>query len=162
MIKFILKIKVIYIGKTSKNFLIEGESEYRNRLKHYCNLEIIEIQDIKNQKSLSFEEIKKAEGEKFLQVIQKEEIVYLLDDKGKDFTSQGLADFVSRQQIYSSATLVFLIGGAFGFSQAVYDRANGKISLSKLTFSHQMIRMLFLEQLYRAFTIIKGEKYHHE
>ncbi len=157
-----MKIKLIYIGKTSKKFLIEGENEYKSRLKHYCNLEIIEIQDIKNQKSLSFEEIKKAEGEKFLAVISKEEHVFLLDDKGKEFTSIGLSEFLNKHQIYSTSTLVFLIGGAFGFSNSVYERANGKISLSKLTFSHQMIRMLFLEQIYRAFTILKGEKYHHE
>jgi 23S rRNA (pseudouridine1915-N3)-methyltransferase len=157
-----LKIKLIYIGKTSKKFLIEGENEYKSRLKHYCNLEIIEIQDIKNQKSLSFEEIKKAEGEKFLAAISKEDQVFLLDDKGKEFTSIGLSEFLNKHQIYSTFTLVFLIGGAFGFSNSVYDRANGKISLSKLTFSHQMIRMLFLEQIYRAFTILKGEKYHHE
>jgi 23S rRNA (pseudouridine1915-N3)-methyltransferase len=157
-----LKIKLIYIGKTSKKFLIEGENEYKSRLKHYCNLEIIEIQDIKNQKSLSFEEIKKAEGEKFLAVLSKEDQVFLLDDKGKEFTSIGLSEFLNKHQIYSTSTLVFLIGGAFGFSNSVYERANGKISLSKLTFSHQMIRMLFLEQIYRAFTILKGEKYHHE
>lgn len=157
-----MKIKLIYIGKTSKKFLIEGENEYKSRLKHYCNLEIVEIQDIKNQKSLSFEEIKKAEGEKFLAVISKEDQVFLLDDKGKEFTSIGLSEFLNKHQIYSTSTLVFLIGGAFGFSNSVYERANGKISLSKLTFSHQMIRMLFLEQIYRAFTILKGEKYHHE
>lgn len=157
-----MKIKLIYIGKTSKKFLVEGENEYKSRLKHYCNLEIIEIQDIKNQKSLSFEEIKKAEGEKFLAAISKEDQVFLLDDKGKQFTSIGLSEFINKQQIYTTSNLVFLIGGAFGFSNSVYERAIGKISLSNLTFSHQMIRMLFLEQIYRAFTILKGEKYHHE
>jgi 23S rRNA (pseudouridine1915-N3)-methyltransferase len=157
-----MKIKFIYIGKTSKKFLLEGELEYLKRLKHYCNIECIEITDLKNQKSLSFEEIKKAEGEKFLSNLQKEDQVYLLDDKGKTFSSPQLAEFISKQQIYSSGTLIFLVGGAFGFSKAVYERAIGKISLSSLTFSHQMVRMIFLEQLYRAFTIIKGEKYHHE
>jgi 23S rRNA (pseudouridine1915-N3)-methyltransferase len=157
-----MKIRFIYIGKTSKKFLIEGEDEYFSRLKHYCTVERVELSDIKNQKNLSFEEIKKAEGEKFLNAMHKDDLVFLLDDKGKQYTSSGLADFISKHQIYSSGTLVFLVGGAFGFSPAMYERAIGKISLSSLTFSHQMVRMIFLEQLYRAFTIIKGEKYHHE
>jgi 23S rRNA (pseudouridine1915-N3)-methyltransferase len=157
-----MKIKLIYIGKTSKSFLVEGEQEYIKRLKHYCNLEIIEIQDVKNQKKMSSEEIKKFEGEKFLSYFQKDDLIYLLDDKGKQFTSKSLADFIEKQQIYSTSNLVIVIGGAFGFSESIYERANGKISLSSLTFSHQMIRLIFLEQLYRAFTIIKGEKYHHE
>ena len=157
-----MKIKLIYIGKTSKQFLIDGENEYIKRLKHYCSLEIIELADLKNQKSLSTEEIKKAEGERFIQAIGKDESVYLLDDKGKTFTSKSFSDFIDKQQIYSSGTLIFIIGGAFGFSQTIYDLAKGKISLSSLTFSHQMVRMIFLEQLYRAFTIIKKEKYHHE
>jgi 23S rRNA (pseudouridine1915-N3)-methyltransferase len=157
-----MKIKLIYIGKTSKSFLVEGEQEYIKRLKHYCNLEIIKIQDVKNQKKMSSEEIKKFEGEKFLSYFQKDDLIYLLDDKGKQFTSKSLADFIEKQQIYSTSNLVIVIGGAFGFSESIYERANGKISLSSLTFSHQMIRLIFLEQLYRAFTIIKGEKYHHE
>ena len=157
-----MKIKLIYIGKTSKSFLLEGEKEYKNRLKHYTNLECIEIPDIKNQKNLSREEIKKAEGEKFLALIEKEEYVFLLDDKGKHLSSPELADFLENHQKYTSKNQLFLIGGAFGFSSSVYERAKGKISLSSLTFSHQMVRMIFLEQLYRAFTIIKGEKYHHE
>lgn len=158
-----MKIKLIYIGKTSKKFLLEGEEEYKKRLKHYCSLECIEIQDIKNQKSLSFEEIKKAEGDKFLAQIQKADSVFLLDDKGKPFTSISFSEFFAKHQLHSSGeTLIFLIGGAFGFSEELYKRANGKISLSSLTFSHQMVRMIFLEQVYRAFTILKGEKYHHE
>lgn len=157
-----MKIKLIYIGKTSKQFLIEGEKEYIKRLKHYCSLDIIELADLKNQRSLSVEEIKRAEGERIIQAIGKDESVYLLDDKGKIYTSTAFSDFIDKQQIYSSGTLVFVIGGAFGFSPALYALAKGKISLSSLTFSHQMVRMIFLEQLYRAFTIIKKEKYHHE
>ena len=157
-----MKLKLIYIGKTSKSFLVEGEQEYLKRLKHYLALECIEIPDIKNQKSLTHEEIKKAEGEKILPYIENEELVYLLDDKGKQFTSKEFAAFITKNQIYSSKTLIFLVGGAFGFSKQVYDVAKGKISLSSLTFSHQMVRMIFLEQLYRAMTIIKNEKYHHE
>ncbi|MES2588772.1 MAG: 23S rRNA (pseudouridine(1915)-N(3))-methyltransferase RlmH [Bacteroidota bacterium] len=157
-----MKIKLIYIGKTSKKFLIEGENEYFDRIKHYISLERIEIQDIKNQKSLSFDQIKKAEGDKISPLISKDDIVYLLDDKGKQFTSKGLSEFLQNQFLSSSKSLVFIIGGAFGFSDELYSRANGKISLSSLTFSHQMVRMIFLEQLYRALTILKGEKYHHE
>ena len=157
-----MKIKLIYIGKTSKKFLIEGENEYFERIKHYVSLDRIEIQDIKNQKSLNFEQIKKAEGEKFLEKISKDDLVYLLDDKGKQFSSKGLSEFLQAQFLSSNKNLVFLIGGAFGFSDEIYNRANGKISLSLLTFSHQMVRMIFLEQIYRALTILKGEKYHHE
>lgn len=157
-----MKIKLIYIGKTSKKFLIEGEEEYFSRLKHYCSFERIEIVDIKNQKSLTFEQIKKAEGEKFLEHVSKGDLIFLLDDKGKQFTSKEFANFIQKQLNYSSETLKFFIGGAFGFSDEIYAIANGKISLSSLTFSHQMVRMIFLEQLYRAFTILKGEKYHHE
>ena len=157
-----MKIKLIYIGKTSKKFLIDGENEYFDRIKHYISLERIEIQDIKNQKSLNFDQIKKSEGEKFLEKISKDDLVYLLDDKGKQFSSKGLSEFLQAQFLSSNKSLVFLIGGAFGFSEDVYNRANGKISLSLLTFSHQMVRMIFLEQIYRALTILKGEKYHHE
>ncbi len=157
-----MKIKLIYIGKTSKKFLVEGEEEYFGRLKHYCSIERLELPDIKNQKSLSFEQIKKAEGEKFLAQIGKNDTVFLLDDKGKQYTSPQLADFMQKQMNHNSGSLVFLVGGAFGFSEEVYAAASGKISLSSLTFSHQMVRMIFLEQLYRAFTILKGEKYHHE
>lgn len=157
-----MKIKLIYIGKTSKKFLVEGEDEYFGRLKHYCSIERVELPDIKNQKSLSFEEIKKAEGEKIMALLGKNDTVFLLDDKGKQFTSPQLADFLQKQLNYNPGTLVFIIGGAFGFSNELYALASGKISLSSLTFSHQMVRMIFLEQLYRAFTILKGEKYHHE
>jgi 23S rRNA (pseudouridine1915-N3)-methyltransferase len=157
-----LKIKLIYIGKTAKSFLIDGENEYFNRLKHYVNIERIEISDIKNNKNLSLEEIKKAEGEKMLNYFTNNDLIILLDDKGKEFTSLEFAQFLEKNQLYTNKNLVFLIGGAFGFSNEIYQKANSKISLSKMTFSHQMIRMIFLEQLYRSYTILKGEKYHHE
>lgn len=157
-----MKIKLLYIGSTSKKFLIEGEKEYTQRLKHYCQLELVELPDIKNRKNLTQDEVKKLEGEKMLAHLKDQEHVYLLDDKGKQYSSSGFADFLEKHQIYASKTLVFVIGGAFGFSQDIYNCAKGKISLSSLTFSHQMVRMIFLEQLYRGFTIIKGEKYHHE
>ena len=141
---------------------MEGEEEYFGRLKHYCHMERIELPDIKNQKNLSCEELKKAEGEKIMAQLGKNDTVYLLDDKGKQYTSPQLADFLQKEMNHNPGALVFVIGGAFGFSKELYALANGKISLSLMTFSHQMVRMIFLEQLYRAFTIIKGEKYHHE
>ena len=139
-----VKIKLIYIGKTSKKFLVEGEEEYFGRLKHYCSMERIGLPDIKNQKNLTFEEIRKAEGEKFMAQLGKTDTVFLLDDKGKQYSSPELADFIQKQLNYNSGNLVFIIGGAFGFSNELYALANGKISLSSLTFSHQMVRMIFL------------------
>lgn len=157
-----MKIKLITIGKTNQSYFIEAENEYLNRLKHYNSIEYIQISDLKNQKNLSISEIKKLEGDKILSYIDSEEHIYLLDDKGKSYTSKDFATFIEHHQKYSSKSLIFIIGGAFGFSDQIYKRSKGKISLSSLTFSHQMVRMIFLEQLYRAFTIIKGEKYHHE
>lgn len=157
-----MKIKIICIGKTGKDFLEAGEQEYLKRLKHYIQLERIELPDLKNQKSLSTDEIKRLEGEKMKALVSKEDQVYLLDDKGKQFTSLGFSEFLQRHFNHSKGNLVFLIGGAFGFSPEIYALANGKISLSSLTFSHQMVRMIFAEQIYRAMTILKGEKYHHE
>lgn len=157
-----MKIKLIHIGKTNENFLIEGEREYFNRIQHYVSLERVEIKDIKNQKNLSFEEIKKLEGEKIISLVSKDDLIFLLDDKGKQFTSKGFANFLQDHFNYSKKNLVFIIGGAFGFSEEIYKIANRKISLSSLTFSHQMVRMIFLEQIYRTLTILKGEKYHHE
>lgn len=157
-----MKIRVICIGKTGKKFLEDGEQEYLSRLKHYVQLERIEIPDIKNQKNMSTEEIKKQEGEKIKQHLGDQELTYLLDDKGKQFTSMEFSAFLQKQFNQSLQRVNFIIGGAFGFSKEIYELANGKISLSNLTFSHQMVRMIFLEQLYRSMTILKGEKYHHE
>jgi 23S rRNA (pseudouridine1915-N3)-methyltransferase len=156
-----MKIKIICIGKTNKSFLMEGENEYLGRLRHYLPIERIEIQDIKNQKNLTFEQIKKAEGLQILSKIKKGEDVYLLDEKGKKYTSEALAKFLQNHFNTGKQTLTFVIGGAYGFSEDVYGIAKGKISLSDLTFSHQMIRMFWFEQLYRAMTILKGEPYHH-
>ena len=157
-----MKIKVICIGKTGKKFLEEGELEYLSRLKHYVHIERIEIPDIKNQKNRSQEEIKKLEGEKIKEYLTENDLTYLLDDKGKQFTSVEFSDFFQRQLNQSVQRLNFIIGGAFGFSKEIYGLSSGKISLSTLTFSHQMVRMIFFEQVYRAMTILKGEKYHHE
>lgn len=157
-----MKIKLIVIGKTNQTFLIAGETEYSSRLKHYIQLERIELSDVKNAKNLTQDQLKIAEGKLFLSKIDLTDTVILLDDKGKEFTNLELSAYIEKHQVYGRGTLTFIIGGAFGFSEELYTRSNMKLSISKLTFSHQMIRMIFLEQLYRTFTIIKGESYHHE
>jgi 23S rRNA (pseudouridine1915-N3)-methyltransferase len=157
-----MKIKVICIGKTGKDFLIKGEQEYLNRLQYYLSIERIEIPDLKNAKKLTIDQIKELEGKEILNKLGNGEQLFLLDDKGKEFTSMQFSDFLQKKFNQGGQGIAFVIGGAYGFSPAVYQTAIGKISLSKMTFSHQMIRMIFFEQLYRAMTILKGEPYHHE
>ena len=156
-----MKIKLIVIGKTKSKFLIDGENEYQKRLKHYCKFSELIIPDIKNGGKLSKRELKGKEGSLILDSLKKSDYVILLDDKGLALTSIEFSEFLNKKIVSSTNELVFVIGGAFGFSESVYRRANTKLSLSKMTFSHQMVRMIFKEQLYRAFTILKGEKYHH-
>ncbi len=157
-----MKVKFICIGKTGKDFLVEGEKEYLNRLKHYLSIEKIEIPDLKNAKKLTKDQIKEQEGKEILSKVQSGESIILLDEKGKTFSSVGFSDFIQQKFNQGGKGLCFVVGGAYGFSQEVYDKSNGKISLSSMTFSHQMVRMIFFEQLYRAMTILKGEPYHHE
>lgn len=157
----IVKIKVICIGKTGKQFLVDGENEYLKRLSHYISFEKIEIPDLKNAKNLSEELVKVQEGKEILAKIENTDYVLLLDEKGKEMTSEAFADFLQNRFNLGGKTIVFVIGGAYGFSEDVYARGDGKMALSKMTFSHQMIRMLFFEQVYRAMTILKGEPYHH-
>ena len=156
-----MKLRLLCVGKTNFNFLNEGEKEYTNRLIHYCNLSRIDIPELKNAKSLSIPEIKNKEGKLILAKVQATDLLILLDENGKMYTSNEFATFFEKKMIQGKTSIVFVIGGAFGFSKEVYDRANELISLSKMTFSHQLIRIIFLEQLYRSFTILKGEKYHH-
>lgn len=155
-----MQITLIQTGKTRFAYLQEGIIDYQKRLMHYINFEEITIPDLKNSKNLTISEIKKREGEQFLKLIDKGAFLILLDEKGKEMTSLEFADFI-RKNLNSGRDIVLLIGGAYGFSEEVYNRANDKISLSKMTFSHQMVRLIFAEQLYRAMTIIKGEPYHH-
>lgn len=156
-----MKIKIICVGKTSKSFLIDGENEYLKRLKHYLPVERIELPDLKNAKKLTEEQIKIAEGELILSKINAGETLFLLDEGGKSYSSEKFATFLQQQFNMGGHGIVFVIGGPYGFSEQLYQKAIGKISLSKMTFSHQMIRMFFLEQVYRAMTILKGEPYHH-
>ncbi len=156
-----MKIQVICVGKTSFSYLDEGIQLYENRLKHYIPFEWIVLPDIKKGKNWSTEQIKTAEGEVLLKKIPNDAIVTLLDVKGKTLSSEDFSEFINTRMVSGSKTLSFVIGGAYGFSQEMYNRALFKISLSKMTFSHQLVRVVFLEQLYRAMTILKGEPYHH-
>ena len=155
-------MKLIVIGKTKFKFLLDGENEYEKRLKHYCKFSEQIIPDIKNAGKLSIKELKEKEGRLILKSLKNNDYVILLDDKGLTLSSIEFSNFLNKKMVSSINELVFIIGGAFGFSKKVYEKADSKMSLSKMTFSHQMVRLIFKEQLYRVFTINKGEKYHHE
>lgn len=157
-----MKVKFICIGKTGKFFLEEGENEYLKRLKHYIPVERIEIPDLKNAKKLTFEQIKEQEGKEILSKVQSGDQLILLDERGDFYSSVQFSNFLQQKFNSGGKAIVFVVGGAYGFSDEVYAAATGKISLSKMTFSHQMVRMIFFEQLYRAMTILRGEPYHHE
>ena len=161
-IKIFMKIRLIVVGKTNAAYLKTGENDYEDRLKHNCKFEELLIPQIKNGGKLSNKDLKIKEGKLILKHIDSIDKVILLDEKGKSFSSIDFSNLLNQKLLDCTKKLVFVIGGAFGFSEEVYKRANSKISLSKMTFSHQMIRLIFKEQLYRAFTILKGEKYHHE
>ncbi|CEN37085.1 ribosomal RNA large subunit methyltransferase H [Capnocytophaga cynodegmi] len=156
-----MNIKLIAIGKTDNSALQQLIADYEKRLSHYVNFQMQIILDIKNSKSLSEEQQKAKEGELILKNIENSHHLILLDERGKEYTSVGFSEFLQKQMNTGTKQLVFVIGGPYGFSEEVYQRANGKLSLSKLTFSHQMIRLFFVEQIYRAFTILKNEPYHH-
>ncbi|MDB4920031.1 23S rRNA (pseudouridine(1915)-N(3))-methyltransferase RlmH [Mucilaginibacter sp.] len=156
-----MKITFLTVGKTEDAYLKEGIEKYVKRLKHYTKLVIIEIDELKNTKALTQEQQKAKEAELILRKITPTDHVILLDEKGIELTSQQFAAYIDRKAIGSVANLVFIVGGPYGFDASVYARANDKLSLSAMTFSHQMVRLFFTEQLYRAYTIIKGEPYHH-
>jgi 23S rRNA (pseudouridine1915-N3)-methyltransferase len=157
-----MKITLLVIGKTDASYLKEGLSEYEKRLKHYVNFEIEVIPDIKKAKKLSAENQKKLEGELILKKKLPGKEIHLFDEKGKTFSSRELSVFLEKKMASGLKEMVFVIGGPYGFSDAVYQNASSKISLSRMTFSHQMVRLLCTEQIYRAFTILKGEPYHHD
>ncbi len=156
-----MKIKLICIGKTQKSFLVAGENEYLGRLKHYIPIEKTEIPDQKKAKNLTTDQVKSAECQEIIAKIKPLDFVVLLDENGKQMGSEVFAKYLQTEFNKGHKTIVFVIGGAFGFSPEMYERANAKISLSAMTFSHQMIRMIFFEQVYRAMTILRGEPYHH-
>jgi 23S rRNA (pseudouridine1915-N3)-methyltransferase len=157
-----MKITLLTVGKTDKDWVKQGLNIYISRLQHYIPFNISEIPELKNVSALTKEQIKDKEGELILKSIKPADDVILLDEHGKEYTSTGFASFLQKKMALEGRDIVFVIGGAYGFSDAVYKRANSKISLSQMTFSHQMVRAIFAEQLYRAFTIMKGEPYHHE
>ena len=157
-----MKITLLTVGKTDKDWVRQGLDIYVSRLKHYIPFSIVEIPELKNVSALSKDQIKSKEGELILKNIRPTDDVILLDEKGKQYTSVELAKIIQDKISYAGKDIIFIIGGAYGFSDAVYQRANSKRSLSKMTFSHQMVRAIFAEQIYRAFTIMRGEPYHHE
>jgi len=156
-----MRFTLLCIGKTGHDYLEKGEKMYLDRLKHYVKTEKVELPDIKNAKSLSQEEIKTKEGEQFLKQIGEGDRVILLDENGTAYNSENFALFLQKTMNTGARNVCFLVGGPYGFSEAIYKRADASIRLSDMTFSHQMIRLFFFEQVYRGLTILKGEPYHH-
>ncbi len=157
-----MNIKLLVIGKTDDTSLKKLIEEYTKRLKFYINYEMEVIPDLKNVKNLTEEQQKIKETELILKKLDVSDYVVLLDENGKEYTSVGFANFLQKKMNAATRQLTFIIGGAYGFSPEIYQRANDKCSLSKMTFSHQMIRLIFTEQLYRGFTILRNEPYHHQ
>jgi len=157
-----MRITFLTVGRTDEAYLKEGIEKYVKRLKHYTRLAVVEIDDLKNAKTLTREQQKAKEGELILKKISPLDHVVLLDENGSQLTSKQFAVYIDKKTLASISHLVFVVGGPFGFDPQVYQRADDKLSLSEMTFSHQMVRLFFVEQLYRAYTILKGEPYHHD
>ena len=157
-----MKIVFLSLGKTNEKYLIEGISLYQNRLKHYTSFEMIEIPNIKKSKNLTKLELMKKEGDLILKNIQNSDHLVLLDEKGKEYNSINFSEKIQNWMLSGKKRIVFVVGGSYGFSNDLYHRGNEKISLSKMTFSHQMVRLFFMEQLYRGYSILNNEPYHHE
>ncbi|PCE62419.1 23S rRNA (pseudouridine(1915)-N(3))-methyltransferase RlmH [Sediminicola luteus] len=156
-----MNIKLIVIGKTDNCEMETLTQKYVSRLKHYVGFELITIPDIKNVKNLSENQQKEKEGQEILKRLGPSDALVLLDEKGKEFDSVGFSDYLQKKMNSGLKTLVFAIGGPYGFSKDVYAECQGKVSLSKMTFSHQMVRLFAVEQIYRGFTILRNEPYHH-
>ena len=157
-----MKFILLMVGKTIEKHYITGIQDYVERIKHYILFDVEVIPELKNTKHLSEEQQKEKEADFILKALQPGDVPILLDEHGKEFRSIEFASWISQKMQSVNKRLVFIIGGPYGFSPRIYDIAQGKISLSKMTFSHQLIRLIFVEQLYRAMTILKGEPYHHE
>lgn len=155
-----MKIKLIVVGKTKQDFVAAGCAIYSRRIASYLSFEELPLPALKNTKNLSPSDFKQREGDMILKNIQPQDFTILLDEKGKSFTSQDFAGFLQQRMLTGIKTLNFVVGGAYGFSANVYNSANAKISLSAMTYSHQLIRLIFMEQLYRAMTILNNEPYH--
>lgn len=157
-----MQITLIAIGKTDNTDLERLIAIYEKRLQHYIKFQLQVVPDIKNSKNLSEAQQKEKEGELILGQVQNSDVLILLDEKGKQYTSMEFSQFLQKKMNSGIKNLMLVIGGPYGFSDAIYNRCNGKISLSKMTFSHQMVRLFFVEQLYRGFTILRNEPYHHQ
>jgi 23S rRNA (pseudouridine1915-N3)-methyltransferase len=156
-----MKIQLLFTGKTRFPFIREGIEQYRRRLVHYTDFQIRDLPELKNSGSWPEKKVKEEEGKTILKSIDPQDFVVLLDERGQHLGSGAFAGLIEKQQHGSVRTMLFVIGGPYGFAEQVYQRADLELSLSKMTFSHQLVRLIFLEQLYRAFTIIRGEAYHH-
>jgi 23S rRNA (pseudouridine1915-N3)-methyltransferase len=156
-----MKITVLSIGKTSDKYLIAGMDEFRKRLRHFVKVDWVELPEVKNRKGLSKLELLSREEALFEKQLKPSDQVFLLDEQGEMFTSVGFSEFLKKKMNAGLSNLVFLIGGPYGFSENIYKRSKAKIALSKMTFTHQMVRLFFLEQLYRGYTILKNMPYHH-
>ncbi|MGQ1787575.1 MULTISPECIES: 23S rRNA (pseudouridine(1915)-N(3))-methyltransferase RlmH [unclassified Saccharicrinis] len=157
-----MKIILVLIGKTDEAYLDTGIKKYVDRLKHYIPFEMKVIPDLRNTRKMTEDQQKNKEGALILQHVQPGDELVLLDEGGKVFSSREFAGFMEQKLLIGLKRLVFVVGGPYGFSKDVYDKANGKVSLSKMTFSHQMVRLIFAEQMYRAMTILKNQPYHHD
>jgi 23S rRNA (pseudouridine1915-N3)-methyltransferase len=157
-----MKTSLVCVGKTNEKYLKDGIKIYTNRLKHYCNFSFTEIPDIRKSKKTDINVLKQQEGLKIMQILKPDSRIILLDERGNQMTSEKFSQTIHKHNTYDPRDLIFVIGGAYGFSNEMYKAADRKIALSAMTFSHQMVRLIFVEQLYRAYTIINNEPYHHQ
>jgi len=157
-----MNVTILMIGRTSDNYLLQGIAEFTGRLKHYLKLNWVELPDLKERKSLTAQQVREKETELLLKKLPARSVVVLLDESGREYTSVGFAEFITKQANSGTRELVFIIGGAYGASEELKKRADTMLSLSRMTFTHQLIRLIFAEQLYRAMTITRNEPYHNE
>lgn len=157
-----MKILLVVVGKVSTKYIEDGIKVYTDRLTHYLPFEIKTLADLKSTKGLTQLQQKQKEGEMILSTVKPGDFVILLDERGKELTSRGFAEMIDKRMAMISRNIIFVVGGPYGFSDDVYSRADSSLSLSKMTFSHEMVRLFFVEQLYRAMTILRGEPYHHD
>ena len=157
-----MKIHIVFVGKTDGDLFRKAIADYAGRISHFIQCSVEELPDVRNTKSLTEKEQKEKEGEAVMRALQPGDHLVLLDERGEEMTSHEFADYIDRKMMKVPKRLVFLIGGPYGFSPQIYQAAQGKISLSRMTFSHQMVRLFLVEQIYRAFTILRGLPYHHD
>lgn len=158
----IMEIELIAIGKTTTDYVLKGIDNYIKRLKHYTTFKFTELPDVRRGGNITEAQQKEREAALFMAKIQPSDYLALLDERGKSQSSVEFSSFIEKMQLSGRKRVIFLIGGPYGFAQSIYDRADYMLSLSKMTFNHEMVRLFFIEQLYRAHTILRGEPYHHE